>query len=313
MAPSFTSMLLNFTRCYKPERLGLRANLTDVAMKLSAGILCMKKAVKYEAWMKRTNNKFHVLITDWREAKPCIHAVGESQQEDSWPEMVIILCDLPKSHENAVQWAGRQTTIKTPIRVVFEDPEQTHFQVIADLLQECYEKMLKRRPMLVPFNPGLLSQPEALTSRASAASPEPSGRIWEVASDVDSDEIRRAVRTGTIISLCEVQAMFEPAFFAITAAGDAHRRSRYAHMYLLYQSLFPRLIRLIQPRLNRLEQRILNDLHRFWAFGAEEATAMLSGAILRCWRMLAKYLAEGTDRRLCIPDLQASRHWDSDV
>ncbi|CAE7678241.1 unnamed protein product [Symbiodinium necroappetens] len=170
-------------------------------MKLSAGILCMKKAVKYEAWMKRTNNKFHVLITDWREAKPCIHAVGESQQEDSWPEMVIILCDLPKSHENAVQWAGRQTTIKTPIRVVFEDPEQTHFQVIADLLQECYEKMLKRRPMLVPFNPGLLSQPEALTSRASAASPEPSGRIWEVASDVDSDEIRRAVRTGTIISL----------------------------------------------------------------------------------------------------------------
>mmetsp|Transcript_47895 Transcript_47895/g.111896 ORF Transcript_47895/g.111896 Transcript_47895/m.111896 type:complete len:296 (+) Transcript_47895:166-1053(+) len=180
-------------RCYKPERLELRVHLTDTAMKLSAGILRMKKAVKYEAWSKRTDNKLHVLITDWREAKPCVHAVEESQQKDSWPEVIIILCDLPKSHENAMQWASRQTATKTPIRVVFEDPEQQYFQVITQILQECYEKMLKGRPMLVPLSPGLLLP--GTTERST-----PPG-IWEVESDVGSDDIRRAVNSGTIISL----------------------------------------------------------------------------------------------------------------
>eukprot|EP00438_Fugacium_kawagutii_P022920 Skav229979 [mRNA] locus=scaffold372:541204:547384:+ [translate_table: standard] len=40
-------------RCYKPERSQLRAHLTDLALSLNAGILCMKKAVKYETWIKR--------------------------------------------------------------------------------------------------------------------------------------------------------------------------------------------------------------------------------------------------------------------
>lgn len=66
-------------RCYKPERSELRAHLTDVAMSLNAGILCMKKAVKYETWMKRSNSRTHVLITDWREAKPCLQAMQDSR------------------------------------------------------------------------------------------------------------------------------------------------------------------------------------------------------------------------------------------
>jgi len=185
-------------RCYKPERSALRAHLTEVAMSLSAGILCVKKAVKYEAWMKRTNNKFHVLITDWREAKPCVHAVEESQQEDSWPEMIIILCDLPKSHENAVQWAAKQTC-KAPIRVVLEGQEQEHFKVLDQLLREFYEKMLKKRPMLVPLTPGLLA-PGTKTVTHPSGTPT-SGRSKVNAADVDCEELRRAIDSGFVVSL----------------------------------------------------------------------------------------------------------------
>ncbi|CAK9110744.1 unnamed protein product [Durusdinium trenchii] len=195
-------------RCYKPER-ELRAHLTDVAMNLSAGILCMKKAVKYETWMKRTKNRFHVLITDWREAKPCMNAVEESLQTD-WPEMIIVLCDLPKSHENALQWASKQDSNKAKIHVLLESPDQQHFQVITELLQSCYAKMSKRRrsdqkpeqreeprPMLLPSTPGPLAagtQPDV--------EKEMEGSTNKVlASEADSDELREALRNGSILSL----------------------------------------------------------------------------------------------------------------
>eukprot|EP00435_Cladocopium_sp_Y103_P010583 s2319_g2.t1 len=182
-------------RCYKPERSELRAHLTDVAMSLNAGILCMKKAVKYETWMKRSNNRTHVLITDWREAKPCLNAMEESRPRE-WPETMIILCDLPKSHENAISWAAKQDVSKCKLHVLLESPNKEHFQEIKDLLQGCYESMSKKRPVLLPSTPGPLADQHE-TARGSS---ERHSKVT-IASDADSDEIREAIRSGSILSL----------------------------------------------------------------------------------------------------------------
>lgn len=181
-------------RCYKPERSELRAHLTDVAMSLNAGILCMKKAVKYETWMKRSNSRTHVLITDWREAKPCLQVMQDSGQRER-PETMIILCDLPKSHENAVSWAAKQDVSKCKLHVLLESPNKEHFQEIKDLLEGCYQSMSRKRPVLLPSAPGPLAEPDAARSSSDRNSKV------TIASDADSDELREAIRSGSILSL----------------------------------------------------------------------------------------------------------------
>lgn len=179
-------------RCYKPERSELRAHLTDVAMSLNAGILCMKKAVKYESWMKRTNSRTHVLITDWREAKPCLQAMTADSRQREWPETMIILCDLPKSHENAMSWAAKQDG-HCKLHVLLERPDKGHFREIKDLLEGCYQSMSKKRPVLLPSAPGPLAD-------AARSSTDRNSKVT-VASDADSEELREAIRSGSILSL----------------------------------------------------------------------------------------------------------------
>lgn len=183
-------------RCYKPERSELRAHLTDVAMSLNAGILCMKKAVKYETWMKRSNSRTHVLITDWREAKPCLQAMQDGGQRE-WPETMIILCDLPKSHENAVSWAAKQDVSKCKLHVLLESPNKEHFREIKDLLDGCYQSMSKKRPVLLPSTPGPLADGDEQPGRSSS---HRNSKVT-IVSDADYDELREAIRSGSILSL----------------------------------------------------------------------------------------------------------------
>lgn len=110
---------------------------------------------------------------------------------------MIILCDLPKSHENAVSWAAKQDVSKCKLHVLLESPNKEHFREIKDLLDGCYQSMSKKRPVLLPSTPGPLADGDEQPGRSSS---HRNSKVT-IVSDADSDELREAIRSGSILSL----------------------------------------------------------------------------------------------------------------
>ncbi|CAE8645977.1 unnamed protein product, partial [Polarella glacialis] len=60
--------------------------------------VCMKKAQKLQEWLL-TNTLAYVLLTDWREAKPCLESIEEQGLQP--PARVVIVAESPTIHARA--------------------------------------------------------------------------------------------------------------------------------------------------------------------------------------------------------------------
>merc|ERR1719221_2572452 len=103
----------------KPENDAWRKALSEAARESGALLICLKKASKFEKWLAEEQRPPYVLLTDWRELKPCIKAAGQQQPENR-PMYTVALCERPFHFYGATQWVMSLPPNDAPIDVRYD-------------------------------------------------------------------------------------------------------------------------------------------------------------------------------------------------
>lgn len=89
-------------RCYKAELSDFRLSLTEAADKAGYEVICFKKVTGFKKWIAEVAIPPSVLLTDWREAKPCVEVLDKSQTTF---KVVIVYVSDDKQLRAASKWA----------------------------------------------------------------------------------------------------------------------------------------------------------------------------------------------------------------
>jgi hypothetical protein len=117
-------------RCHKQESETRRRAISKAAHDSGAVLICVKKATKFAAWLADGQRQPCVLLTDWREAKPCLETAA-LQPPTNRPVATVVLCEQGQQFKRASAWtqtvsrdlglvhvcqdAGSQNTILTEL------------------------------------------------------------------------------------------------------------------------------------------------------------------------------------------------------
>lgn len=82
---------------------GFRLALQAAVAEASGSVVCLKKAKQFCGWLERSSRPTYVLVSDWREAKPC-RDVLETLPKACHPTNMVVYVDHAKQFEKAVQW-----------------------------------------------------------------------------------------------------------------------------------------------------------------------------------------------------------------
>jgi len=93
-----------YERCHKAENQAQRQVIKRVARTVGASLVCLKKARQFGAWMDRSERSPFVLVTDWREAQPCLRAVTQHSGPNV-PAHMVVLCEGRRQYMRALDWA----------------------------------------------------------------------------------------------------------------------------------------------------------------------------------------------------------------
>jgi len=106
------------------------------AREAGALLICMKKASKFAAWLECKQRPPLVLLTDWREAKPCLQAAAD-QPVQNQPAITLVLCDVPAQYERAEAWARSCPAGSEKVRVIRDIglPRELLAELLPELLQ----------------------------------------------------------------------------------------------------------------------------------------------------------------------------------
>lgn len=81
-----------------------REKLSAIAQNNGGNFICLKKATKYAAWCStEQGHRPYVLLTDWREAKPCIDIFPDV----SAPFFTFVVCDGERAFRRASSWLAQ--------------------------------------------------------------------------------------------------------------------------------------------------------------------------------------------------------------
>jgi len=103
-------------RCHKQENEGLRRILGDAARSAGASLVCLKKASKFAVWLRSAQRPPYVLLTDWRELKPCINTAKQVHISNQ-PTFTIVFCKDARHYERACAWAKSLPPRADPVHV----------------------------------------------------------------------------------------------------------------------------------------------------------------------------------------------------
>lgn len=95
-------MLWCHERCHKAEMRWVSEQMHQMVAALGGLLQCFKKAQQFENWLARSPKTDYVLLTDWREAKPCTDCLAE--RPCMLPSMLIVLCGSMRQVARAKQW-----------------------------------------------------------------------------------------------------------------------------------------------------------------------------------------------------------------
>eukprot|EP00442_Polarella_glacialis_P005043 CAMPEP_0115071812 /NCGR_PEP_ID=MMETSP0227-20121206/13883_1 /TAXON_ID=89957 /ORGANISM="Polarella glacialis, Strain CCMP 1383" /LENGTH=296 /DNA_ID=CAMNT_0002458491 /DNA_START=210 /DNA_END=1100 /DNA_ORIENTATION=- len=133
--PRFWALVWVHEKCHKPENVELRTNLVQLVQKASGGAVCIKKAQKFQEWLL-TNTLPYVLLTDWREAKPCLESIEEQGLQP--PARVVIVAESPTIHARASVYFKPHPSNRTGnVRVT--SSLGAHAKFVADCLSSIHQ------------------------------------------------------------------------------------------------------------------------------------------------------------------------------
>jgi len=122
-------------RCHKREHEGRRQAIRRAVQDVGASLICFKKAKQFSLWTERAPRPHFVLVTDWREAQPCMQSVMQHLGQNQ-PVLTVVLCESPRQLGRAAEWAHNLPPNLGPVRV----HEQTKLPkaLLSGLIRQCF-------------------------------------------------------------------------------------------------------------------------------------------------------------------------------
>lgn len=121
-APTRWRVVWCHERCHKRESEALRKELGDACRLVGASLVCLKKAGKFQDWLRGGQRSGirkptpYVLVSDWREAKPCRDFLSQEHSSNR-PLFTVLLCDEGRHFERASTWARGLGSTSDPVHV----------------------------------------------------------------------------------------------------------------------------------------------------------------------------------------------------
>lgn len=91
-------------RCYKKEFEPLRKLVSSSLQDAGGGLVCMKSAARFTAWAAKPKLPPYVLLSGWREIKPCMQTLVQRGAYRP-PAMIIVFPEQVNHYERVVSWA----------------------------------------------------------------------------------------------------------------------------------------------------------------------------------------------------------------
>lgn len=106
-------------RCSKPDKNLDREDITSAAAEAGFHTVLVKKAAKYGDWLTTRSRVHvqHVLVTSWREAKPCIARLMQLPAGRR-PRAIAVFCELPCDFIRASRWSASEEAADIPLELV---------------------------------------------------------------------------------------------------------------------------------------------------------------------------------------------------
>jgi len=119
----------------KPATKTQRSSMARAVRDAGGSLFCLRKAQHFEKWLAATKQSDYVLLTNWREVKPCIAALMKCDVTQQ-PFSIILQCDSPKELEKACAWVQKYSTLRVhhmpDVRVCSSlDPFPSFFEALA--------------------------------------------------------------------------------------------------------------------------------------------------------------------------------------
>mmetsp|Transcript_73713 Transcript_73713/g.205864 ORF Transcript_73713/g.205864 Transcript_73713/m.205864 type:complete len:313 (-) Transcript_73713:883-1821(-) len=146
--PPWWTLVWCHERCHKQGCDGERAAITDTVQDAGATLVCLKKATRFSSWMKQAGQSPYGLLTDWREAKPCMEAIETCSPSDR-PAFLVVYCELPRCRERATAWASARPCGATPVRIL-ADLDHLSFCLNALVANLALGRALRGHPSAAP-------------------------------------------------------------------------------------------------------------------------------------------------------------------
>jgi len=101
---------------HKPQCDAQRIAVSTAVAQAGARLLCLKKGAQFNTWAAAASRPPFVLLTNWREAKPCIAAA--QQHPWSYPVFTVVICDQHVQYMRARAWLENDQRLAQHVQVV---------------------------------------------------------------------------------------------------------------------------------------------------------------------------------------------------
>jgi len=122
-------------RSYKKEEVPLLNSIMHAVTSLGGALINYKKAKTFEARVPRLPTQPYALITDGREARPCVRAL-EDMSDEHQPAIMIVLTEEAKHAARVASWARSMKAegMRVPITII-RDPSELARLLVGSRLQ----------------------------------------------------------------------------------------------------------------------------------------------------------------------------------
>jgi len=167
--------------CHKAETAAVRDKLREAAANVGASLIFFKKSEKYMTWLMTRCSQPHLLIANWREAKPSFQGIVDHGISKP-PSAIVVIADKHSTFRRAFSWAE---TCKEVCISVFQETAldglnallATHSEKIDQQQQQPHVVLKTATPAspqapqnMLPFLPGVLPSTNVLTAATQAGS-----------------------------------------------------------------------------------------------------------------------------------------------
>jgi len=111
LAPASWKVVWCNARCFKPDSKTQRQSMAMAARDAGGSLFCLRNAGHFEKWLAATKQSDYVLLTGWREVKPCIATLRDCDVTEQ-PFKIILQCDSPKELYKARTWVQQYSTLR---------------------------------------------------------------------------------------------------------------------------------------------------------------------------------------------------------